>query len=138
MTDVPVVLYACIHNGGRSLAAKVLTQHYGSGRVEARSAGSEPGPSLNPLVVQVLHERGLRTEGEHPKLLTSDGVAEADVVVTMGCGETCPIFPGKRYEDWELDDPKGRDLDTVRRIVDEVDAHVRKLLGELGVPATSG
>ncbi|WP_019874428.1 low molecular weight phosphatase family protein [Sporichthya polymorpha] len=132
MTDIPVVLYACIHNGGRSLAAKVLTEHYGAGRVEARSAGSEPGESLNPLVVQVLHERGLSTEGERPKLLTTDGVAEADVVVTMGCGETCPIFPGKRYEDWELDDPKGQDLDTVRRIVDEVDAHVRRLLGELG------
>jgi arsenate reductase len=133
VSDRPVVLFACIHNGGRSLAAKVLTEHHGGDRVEARSAGSEPGESLNPVVVQVLQERGLPTEGEHPKLLTADGVAEADVVVTMGCGETCPIFPGKRYEDWELDDPKGQDLDTVRRIVDEIDVHVRKLLGELGV-----
>jgi arsenate reductase len=135
MTGRPVVLYACIHNGGRSLAAKVLTEHHAAGRVEARSAGSEPGDSLNPVVVQILHERGLKTDGERPKLLTSEGVAEADVVVTMGCGETCPVFPGKRYEDWELDDPKGQDLDTVRRIVDEVDAHVRKLLDELGVSA---
>ena len=128
----PVVLYACIHNGGRSLAAKVLTEHHAEGRVEARSAGSEPGEQLNPVVVQVLQERGLSTEGEHPKLLTPDGVAEADVVVTMGCGETCPIFPGKRYEDWLLEDPKGQDLATVRRIVDEVEAHVLKLLEEFG------
>jgi len=133
MTDRPVVLYACIHNGGRSLAAKILTEHHSRGRVEARSAGSEPGATLNPAVVQVLHERGLSTEGEHPKLLTPDGVAEADVVVTMGCGETCPIFPGKRYEDWALDDPKGQDLATVRRIVDEIDEHVRKLLAEFGI-----
>lgn len=133
MTDRPVVLYACIHNGGRSLAAKVLTEHHSAGRVEARSAGSEPGESLNPVVVQVLHERGLSTDGEHPKLLTPDAVAEADVVVTMGCGETCPIFPGKRYEDWALDDPKGQDLATVRRIVDEIDDHVRKLLGDFGI-----
>ncbi|MGQ0624670.1 MAG: arsenate-mycothiol transferase ArsC [Sporichthyaceae bacterium] len=132
MTELPVVLYACVHNGGRSLAAKVLTEHYGAGRVEARSAGSAPGESLNPLVVRVLQERGLSTEGERPKLLTPEGVAEADVVITMGCGETCPIFPGKRYEDWELDDPKGQDLDTVRRIVEEIDTHVRTLLTGLG------
>lgn len=131
----PVILYSCVHNAGRSLAAKVLTEHYGAGRVDARSAGSEPGESLNPMVVQVLRERGLSTDSERPKLLTADGVAEADVVVTMGCGETCPIFPGKRYEDWELDDPKGQDLDTVRRIVDEVEARVRKLLDDLGVVA---
>lgn len=132
MNERPVVLYACVHNGGRSLAAKVLTEHHGRGRVEARSAGSEPGSELNAAVVQVLHERGLSTEGERPKPLTAEGVREADVVVTMGCGETCPIFPGKRYEDWALDDPKGQDIDTVRRIVDEVEAHVLKLLGELG------
>lgn len=129
----PVVLFACVHNGGRSLAGKVLAEHHGRGAVEVRSAGSEPGDSLNPLVVQVLHERGLSTEGEHPKLLTWDAVQEADVVVTMGCGETCPVFPGKRYEDWQLDDPKGQDLETVRRIVAEVDARVRVLLEGLGV-----
>ncbi len=132
MTGKPVVLFACVHNGGRSLAAKVLAEHHARGRVEVRSAGSEPGDSLNPAVVQVLHERGLSTEGEAPKLLTHEGVQQADVVVTMGCGETCPVFPGKTYEDWPLDDPKGQDLDTVRRIVDQVDARVLDLLARIG------
>jgi protein-tyrosine-phosphatase len=129
----PVILFACVHNGGRSLAGKVLTEHYGRDAVVVRSAGSEPGDSLNPVVVEVLAERGLSTEGEHPKLLTWDGVQEADVVVTMGCGETCPVFPGKRYEDWQLEDPKGQDLATVRRIVAEIDERVRGLLADLGV-----
>ena len=127
----PVVLFACVHNGGRSLAAKVLAEHHAQGRVEVRSAGSEPGAGLNPAVVQVLHERGLSTEGEAPKLLTFEGVQEADVVVTMGCGETCPVFPGKTYEDWPLDDPKGQGLDTVRRIVGEVEQRVVDLLTRL-------
>ena len=130
----PVILFACIHNGGRSLAAKVLAGHYGKGAVDVRSAGSEPGAALNPVVVEVLHGRGLSTEGEEPMLLTYDGVQEADVVITMGCGETCPVFPGKRYEDWELDDPKGQDLPTVTRIVAEIDGRVRGLLTSLGVP----
>lgn len=129
----PIILFACVHNGGRSLAGKVLAEHYGGGRVHVRSAGSEPGDELNPAVVQVLHERGLSTEGEYPKLLTYDGVAEADVVVTLGCGETCPVFPGKRYEDWQVPDPKGQDVATVRGIVVELDARVRDLLGRLGV-----
>jgi arsenate reductase len=128
----PVILFACVHNGGRSLAAKVLAEHYGGDSVEVRSAGSEPGDALNPVVVEVLRERGLSTEGERPTLLTPDDVREADVVVTMGCGETCPIFPGKRYVDWELDDPHGQDITTVRRIVGEVDGRVRALLDELG------
>ena len=136
MNDTPVVLFACVHNGGRSLAAKVLAEHHGGGRIEVRSAGSEPGDALNPAVVQVLHERGLSTEGERPQLLTWEGVQEADVVVTMGCGETCPVLPGKAYEDWPLDDPKGQDLDTVRRIVDEVEQQVRALLARLDRPAT--
>lgn len=127
----PVILFACIHNGGRSLAAKVLAEHYAQGAVDVRSAGSEPGSSLNPVVVEVLHARGLSTEGEAPTLLTVDGVRDADVVVTMGCGETCPVFPGTRYEDWELDDPKGQDLPTVERIVDEIDGRVRALLAGL-------
>ena len=133
----PVVLYACVHNGGRSLAAKVLTEHYAGDRLDVRSAGSEPGSSLNPAVVAVLHERGLDTAGETPTLLTPDGVQSADVVVTMGCGETCPVFPGKRYEDWALEDPKGRELVDVRRIVDEVDARVRRLVADL-LGATDG
>ena len=128
----PVILYACVHNGGRSLAAKVFTEHHGGDTVEVRSAGSEPGDSLNPAVVQVLHEMGLSTDGETPKLLTYDGVQEADVVITMGCGETCPVFPGKTYEDWTLDDPKGQDIDTVRRIVNEIDTRVQDLLERLG------
>ena len=134
MTDQPVILFACVPNGGRSLAGKVLAEHYGAGRVTVRSAGSEPGDSLNPAVVQVLEERGLPTAGEHPKLLTYEAVQEADIVITMGCGETCPVFPGKRYEDWQLDDPKGQDIDTVRRIVDEIDHRVQDLLGRLVAP----
>jgi arsenate reductase len=134
MIDKRTILFACVHNGGRSVAAKVLTEHYGRDAVEARSAGSEPGDSLNPAVVKVLHERGLSTAGEHPKLLTYDTVESSDVVITMGYGETCPVFPGKRYEDWELADPKGQDVETVRRIVDEIDAHVRTLLTGLDVP----
>jgi arsenate reductase len=129
----PVILFACVHNGGRSLAAKVLTQHYAGTRAEVRSAGSEPGTSLNPAVVAVLRERGLSTAGEAPTQLTFDGVQEADIVITMGCGETCPVFPGTRYEDWELEDPKGKDLDTVRRIVSEIDDRIRVLLLDLGV-----
>ena len=128
---VPVVLFACVHNGGRSLAAKVLMAHHAHGRVEVASAGSEPGDGLNPVVVQVLHERGLSTEGERPTLLTPESVQAADVVVTMGCGETCPVFPGTSYEDWPLDDPKGQDLETVRRIVGEVEARVLELLERL-------
>jgi arsenate reductase len=137
-TDQPVVLFACVHNGGRSLAAKVLAEHHAAGRLTVRSAGSEPGTSLNPAVVQVLEERGLSTDGESPTQLTPDGVQEADVVVTMGCGETCPVFPGTRYEDWPLDDPKGQDVETVRRIVGEVDERVQDLLRRLGVPVGPG
>ena len=129
----PTILYACVHNGGRSLAGKVLTAHDAGDAVEVRSAGSEPGDSLNPAVVEVLHERGLSTEGETPTLLTRDGVEEADIVITMGCGEACPYVPGKRIVDWELEDPKGKDIETVRRIVDEIDGRVRALLVEFGV-----
>ena len=134
MTDRPVVLYACIHNSGRSVAAQVLTAHYAAGAVEVRSAGSEPGAGVNPAVAAVLAERGLSTAEHRPSLLTPERVQDSDVVVTMGCGETCPVFPGKRYEDWQVEDPKGQDLDVVRRIVDDVDRRVRGLLGELGVP----
>ena len=126
------ILFACVHNGGRSLAAKVLAEHHGKGQFVIRSAGSEPGDSLNPGVVQVLTERGLSVEGEAPTLLTYEGVQEADVVITMGCGETCPVFPGKRYEDWELEDPKGKDLETVRRVVAEIESRVLDLLDRLG------
>jgi arsenate reductase (thioredoxin) len=127
----PVVLFACIHNSGRSVAAQVLARHHGGGRVEVRSAGSEPGAGVNPVVAQVLAERGLPVAEHMPTLLDADLVRAADVVVTMGCGETCPVFPGTRYEDWPVDDPAGQDLDTVRRIVDDVDGRVRDLLARL-------
>ena len=127
----PVVLFACTHNAGRSLAARVLLEHYAKGRVQALSAGSEPGSQLNPAVVTILAERGLDTSQERTKLLASDIVREADVVVTMGCGESCPAFPGKRYLDWELDDPAGQSIDIVRPIVDEIDQLVQDLLQEL-------
>ena len=125
------VLYACIHNSGRSVAALYLTRHLFP-EVEARSAGSEPGASVNPAVAQVLAERGISVDDHVPSLLTFEGVQEADVVVTMGCGETCPVLPGKTYEDWQVDDPKGQDLETVRRIVDDVEARVRDLVARLG------
>ena len=131
MTARSQILFACIHNSGRSVAAQVLARHYGGDAVDVRSAGSEPGSQVNPVVVQVLAERGLPV-GEHvPTLLDRDLVQGSDVVITMGCGETCPVFPGKRYEDWPVDDPAGQDLETVRRIVDEIDARVRALLREL-------
>ena len=131
MSDRPVVMFACIHNSGRSVAAKVLAQRYAAGRVEVRSAGSEPGSEVNPAVAAVLAERGLRADDHVPSLLTYESVQTSDVVVTMGCGETCPVLPGKRYEDWAVDDPKGQDLETVRRIVDDIDDRVRRLLAEL-------
>jgi arsenate reductase len=127
----PVVLYACIHNSGRSVAALYLTRHLFGDLVDARSAGSEPGSSVNPAVAEVLAEQGISVDDHVPSLLTSEGVQAADVVVTMGCGETCPIFPGKTYEDWEVDDPKGQDLETVRRIVADVEARVRDLVARI-------
>lgn len=133
MNQAPVVLYACVHNSGRSVAAQVLTERYAGAAVTVRSAGSEPGSGVNPVVAAVLRERGLSTADHVPSMLTAHTVESADVVVTMGCGETCPVSPGKRYEDWPVDDPAGQDLPTVRRIVADVDARVRALLTELGV-----
>jgi arsenate reductase len=126
----PVVLYACIHNSGRSVAALYLTRHLFPG-IDARSAGSEPGSSVNPGVAEVLADRGISVGDHVPSLLTFEGVQEADVVVTMGCGETCPLFPGKVYEDWPVDDPKDQDIETVRRIVADVEARVRALAGRI-------
>ena len=131
---IPEVLFVCVHNAGRSQMAAALLERYAAGRVHIRSAGSEPATSMNPRVVQAMGEVGLDISREFPKPLTDDYVRAADVVITMGCGDSCPIYPGKRYEDWELDDPAGRDLDTVRRIRDEIDVRVKKLVGEL-VPA---
>ena len=136
MTDTPVVLFLCTHNAGRSLAAKVLTDHYAQGRVNVRSAGSEPANELNSAVVAVLQERGLDPSTEFPKPLTDGLATVADVVVTMGCGDTCPIYPGKRYLDWDLQDPAGLSVEQVRPIVDQIDRRVQDLLTEL-VPASN-
>ena len=136
MTAKPVVLFLCTHNAGRSLAAKVLLDHYARGRVDVRSAGSEPAGELNPSVVAVHDERGLDSSKEFPKPLTDGLATVADVVVTMGCGDTCPIYPGKRYLDWDLQDPAGLSVEQVRPIVDQIDRRVQDLLTEL-VPASS-
>lgn len=131
LTDKPVVLFVCVHNAGRSLAARVLLDHYSHGRVEAYSAGSEPADQLNPSVVAVLGERGLDPTKEFPKPLTDETARAADVIVTMGCGDSCPVYPGKRIVDWDLEDPAGRSVDEVRSIVDEIDRRVQALLAEL-------
>ena len=128
---MPEVLFVCVHNAGRSQMAAALLDHHAGGRVTVRSAGSAPADELNPDVVAAMAELGLDLSREHPKPLTGASVEAADVVITMGCGDACPIYPGKRYEDWELDDPAQADLDGVRRIRDEIDARVRGLLGEL-------
>jgi arsenate reductase len=135
MSDRPVVLLVCTHNAGRSLAAKVLLDHYAQGGIEVRSAGSEPADQLNPAVVTVLEERGLDPSREFPKGLTDDDAQAADVVVTMGCGDTCPLYPGKRYLDWDLPDPAGLPVEQVRPIVDEIDDRVRTLLLEVAPSA---
>lgn len=131
----PRILFACIHNSGRSVAAHVLARHYGGDAVDVRSAGSEPGEGVNPIVAAVLAERGLAVADHTPTKLDPKMVEESDVVITMGCGETCPVFPGKRYEDWPVADPAGQELDVVRRIVDDIDARVRALLASVRAPA---
>jgi protein-tyrosine-phosphatase len=127
----PVVLFVCTHNAGRSLAAKLLLQHHAQGRVDVRSAGSEPADALNHSVAAVLKERGLDPSREFPKLLTGELAQGADVVVTMGCGDTCPVFPGQRHLNWELTDPAGLPVYEVRPIVDDIDQRVQALLAEL-------
>jgi arsenate reductase len=129
--DVPEVLFVCVHNAGRSQMAAGLTRLRSQGRIRVRSAGSAPAEEINPNAVAVLEELGIDITDEFPKPLTHDGVRAADVVITMGCGDACPIYPGKRYEDWELDDPAGQDLETVRRIRDEIDERVQALVGRL-------
>ena len=131
MTDRPVVLFVCTHNAGRSVAGRVLLDHYAKGRVEVRSAGSEPASEVNPSIVAVLQERGLDPSREFPKHLKDEFARDADVVVTMGCGDACPVFPGKRYLDWELEDPAGLAVERVRPVVDDIDVRVRSLVAEL-------
>jgi protein-tyrosine-phosphatase len=130
----PEVLFVCVHNAGRSQLAAALLHHHAEGRVIVRSAGSAPAGTINPAVVAVLAELGLDLSREFPKPLTGDAVRAADVVITMGCGDACPIYPGKRYLDWELDDPAGKTVEQVRPIRDEIDRRVTALLAEL-VPA---
>jgi arsenate reductase (thioredoxin) len=134
----PVLLFACVHNSGRSVAARVLAEHYVRGAIDVRSAGSVPARAVNPVVARDLAERGLSTAREMPTLLDDEVARAADVVVTMGCGDTCPVLPGKRYEDWGIDDPAGQDEATVRRIVDDIDLRVRQLLADLGVTVEPG
>jgi arsenate reductase len=131
--SVPQVLFVCVHNAGRSQMAAALLERYAAGNVAVRSAGSEPADRLNPAVVEALREVGIDLDGRQPRRLTDADVRESDVVVTMGCGDACPVYPGKRYEDWALDDPSGLSLAEVRPIRDEIDARVRRLLAELGV-----
>ncbi len=129
--DVPEVLFVCVHNAGRSQIAAALLNHRAQGRVHVRSAGSAPAGEINPAVLEAMQELGIDLTEEFPKPLTDEVVRAADAVVTMGCGDACPVYPGKRYEDWELDDPAGQDLETVRRVRGEIDARVQKLLSEL-------
>jgi arsenate reductase len=129
--EQPEVLFVCVHNAGRSQMAAGLVKLRSGGRVHVRSAGSAPGEQINPAVVEALSELGVDLSEEFPKPLTDEFVKAADVVVTMGCGDACPIYPGKRYEDWELEDPEGKDLETVRRIRDDIDHRVQRLIGEL-------
>ena len=133
MTEVPEILYVCVHNAGRSQMAAALTQLLGGARVRVRSAGSMPGEHVHPVVVEAMREIGVDLAKELPKLLTPDAVRAADVVITMGCGDACPVFPGKSYRDWKLDDPKGRPIEDVRRIRDDIRHRVGELLRELGV-----
>ena len=128
------MLFVCVHNAGRSQMAAGLVKLRSGGRIHVRSAGSAPADEINPAVVQAMAELGVDLSEEFPKPLTDEVVRAADVVITMGCGDACPIYPGKRYEDWDLDDPAGQDLETVRRIRDELDVRVGRLIEELAPP----
>lgn len=129
--SIPEVLFVCVHNAGRSQMAAALLERHAGGRITVRSAGSEPASELNPMVVVAMYELGIDIANQVPKPLTGAAVRAADVVITMGCGDACPIFPGKRYLDWELDDPAGKRLEEVRVIRDEIDRRVRELATEL-------
>jgi protein-tyrosine-phosphatase len=131
VTDVPEVLFVCVHNAGRSQMAAALLDHHANGRVRVRSAGSTPGDAIHPAVVTVMDELGLDLTKEFPKPLTDEAVQASDVVITMGCGDACPVFPGKRYLDWQLEDPAGKPIEQIRPIRDEIDRRVRGLLAEL-------
>ena len=131
MTDKPRVLFVCVHNAGRSQMAAAYTHRLSASAVEVRSAGSAPAESINPAVREAMLEEGIDISAEKPKILTTDAVKASDVVITMGCGDTCPFYPGKRYEDWVLEDPAGKGVDAVRPIRDEIRRRVEKLISEL-------
>ena len=137
VTDKPTVLFVCVHNAGRSQMAAGYLQHLAGDRVEVLSAGSEPKDQINPVAVSAMAEDGIDIAGGTPKVLTVDAVRESDVVITMGCGDACPIFPGKRYEDWQLDDPAGQGIDAVRPIRDEIRTRVEALIAELAPGSTT-
>lgn len=134
MSDKASVLFVCVHNAGRSQMAAGWLAYLAGDRVEVRSAGSEPAERINPAAVAAMAEVGIDIAGEQPKTLTVDALQESDIVITMGCGDTCAIFPGKRYEDWDLEDPAGQGIDAVRLIRDEIHARIEKLLTEIPVP----
>ncbi|HZT06814.1 MAG TPA: arsenate reductase ArsC [Chloroflexota bacterium] len=129
--DHPVVLYVCVHNAGRSQMAAAFTRQLSQGRVEVRSAGSVPANEINPIVVQAMQEVEIDLSQEYPKPIADEVVREADVVITMGCGDACPVYPGKKYEDWDLDDPAGQPIEKVRVIRDEIRSRVEHLLSQL-------
>jgi arsenate reductase (thioredoxin) len=131
MADKPSVLFVCVHNAGRSQMAAAFLTHLTQGAVDVRSAGSEPADRVNPAAVAAMAEVGIDIATEQPKILTTDAVKASDVVITMGCGDTCPFYPGKRYEDWVLEDPAGKGVDAVRPIRDEIRRRVEKLISEL-------
>jgi arsenate reductase len=131
MTDKPSVLFVCVHNAGRSQMAAAYLTHLAGDRVEVRSAGSAPADSVNPAAVQAMAEEGIDMSAEIPKVLTNEAVLASDVVITMGCGDTCPIYPGKRYEDWQLDDPAGQGVEAVRPIRDEIRGRIEALIAEI-------
>jgi arsenate reductase len=131
MSEKPTVLFVCVHNAGRSQMAAGYMTALSQGRVEVLSAGSAPKDQINPVAIEAMAEEGIDIANNVPKILTTEAVKESDVVITMGCGDTCPIFPGKRYEDWELADPAGQGIDSVRPIRDEIRARIEKLLAEI-------
>ena len=131
MTEKPSVLFVCVHNAGRSQMAAAYLTHLAGDRVEVRSAGSAPADAVNPAAVEAMAEEGIDMSAEIPKVLTDEAVRASDVVITMGCGDTCPIYPGKRYEDWKLDDPAGQGVDAVRPIRDEIRRRIETLIGEI-------
>src|SRR3712207_3811911 len=138
MTDLPSVLFVCVHNAGRSQMAAGWLRHLAGDAVEVRSAGSMPGDRVNPVAVAAMAEAGIDISDQQPKVLTAEAVEASDVVITMGCGDACPIFPGTRYLDWQLEDPAGKGVESVRPIRDEIEMRIRGLLTELQVePATS-